>query len=118
MMEDNRANLDYQEDSAAPDSVVSAGSLMATSSNSNVFDANDSMALNESSIQNVLKDSAYRNSAFPTQKCNFLTHLCNQIKVFVNSLNFVSRFIPLNEIFVTYSFCHLNVLFQENWKRS
>ena len=54
-MEDNRPNLDYQEDSEAPDNVVSAASLMAKSSNSNVFDANDSMALNESSIQNVLK---------------------------------------------------------------
>ena len=66
MMEDNRPNLDYLEDSEAPDNVVSAASLMATSSNSNVFDANDSMALNESSIQNVLEDSVFRNSAFPT----------------------------------------------------
>ena len=65
-MEDNRPNLDYLEDSEAPDNVVSAASLMATSSNSNVFDANDSMALNESSIQNVLEDSVFRNSAFPT----------------------------------------------------
>ena len=66
MMGDNRPNLGYQEDSAAPDNVVSAASLTATSSNSNVFDADDSMALNESSIQSVLENSVFRNSAFST----------------------------------------------------
>ena len=65
-MGDNRPNLGYQEDSAAPDNVVSAASLTATSSNSNVFDADDSMALNESSIQSVLENSVFRNSAFST----------------------------------------------------
>ena len=54
-MEENRPSLEYQEDSAAPDNVVSAAALMATSTNSNAFDANDSMALSESSIQNVLE---------------------------------------------------------------
>ena len=66
MMEENRPNLEYQEDSAAPDNIVSAAAFMATSTSNNAFDANDSMALNESSIQNALEDSVFRNSAFQT----------------------------------------------------
>ena len=58
MVGEIRPNVEYQEDSAAPDNVVAAAALMATSTNSNAFDANDSMALNETSIQNVLEEIA------------------------------------------------------------
>ena len=77
MMEENRPNFEFQEDSAAPDNIVSAAALMAKSTNSNVSDANDSMALNESSIQNVLGDSVFRNSEFQTtmqiSRSNFIS---------------------------------------------
>ena len=40
--------------------------MATTSSNSNAFDANDSMAVNENLIQNVVEDSVFRKSTFPT----------------------------------------------------